>query len=109
MKTAVFHYALSALLLLVYLPIPLTATTQADEPDLAAWLAVSIRNAFTAPVRGTGWDRIYSFRWSKNSLLSLKNSTRIPMGILQIVLYIALDERTIYRPLKTMILPIFIC
>ena len=39
MKTAVFHYALSALLLLVYLPIPLTATTQADEPDLAAWLA----------------------------------------------------------------------
>ena len=39
MKTAVFHYALSALLLLVYLPLPLTATTQADEPDLAAWLA----------------------------------------------------------------------
>ena len=39
MKTAVFHYALSALLLLVYFPIPLTATTQADEPDLAAWLA----------------------------------------------------------------------
>ena len=39
MKTAVFHYALSALLLLVYLPIPLTATTQADEPDIAAWLA----------------------------------------------------------------------
>ena len=36
MKT---HLFLFIVLPLIYLPIPLTTTAQADEPDLAAWLA----------------------------------------------------------------------
>ena len=36
MKT---HFSPFIVLPLIYFPVPLTATTQADEPDLAAWLA----------------------------------------------------------------------
>ena len=76
MKTAVFHYALSALLLLVYLPISLTATTQADEPDIAAWLAEHPLVSETIRWQDSNGTRAY-LNWSETQKADLYETYQV--------------------------------